>query len=280
MATGTTIAKTAPDPNDELLVAIINSKADFAILQEHGWYRVPVASTPRRWPPRWLAFYQTKVFGDEAYKVTYFGRVRRIHVATRQELFPEEPSGSKSDRRYYQIFLEALERRQEPIVSRKWRRIVFIPTTFAKFIAATEINDLYDDSPLEDALWAEFKRLNIHAERQMDVKAEQSRFMLDFAIYCAQGKINVETDGDTWHADRERIPQDNERNNALGAQGWHVLRFNGQQIRESLADYCLPQIVQTVNRLGGLADDGTAPPTLAVSPEGIAQQMTLFEDTP
>lgn len=69
-----------------------------------------------------------------------------------------------------------------------------------------------------------------------------------------------------------------ERNNALGAQGWHVLRFNGQQIRESLADYCLPQIVQTVNRLGGLADDGTAQPTLAVSCDGIAQQMTLFED--
>jgi hypothetical protein len=30
---------------------------------------------------------------------------------------------------------------------------------------ALEINDLYDESPLEDRLWAEFKRLQISAER-------------------------------------------------------------------------------------------------------------------
>ena len=49
----------------EVLVAIINSKRDFAIRQDEHWYRIPVDTAPRRWPPRWLAFYQTKVFGDE-----------------------------------------------------------------------------------------------------------------------------------------------------------------------------------------------------------------------
>lgn len=268
----------SPEPNDELLVGVINRKRDFALLKEQEWYRVPVDSAPRRWQPQWLAVYQTVNFGMEGGAINYYGRVREIRQVGRRELFPDEPTNRKSGRQYHQLFLESLEHRDTPIVSRRRRSIVFISTTLAKFARAEEINDLYDDSPLEDALWAEFKRLNIHAERQMDVKVGPARFMLDFAVYCAQGKINIETDGDTWHADRERIPQDNERNNALGAQGWHVLRFNGQQIREALADYCLPQIVLTVNRLGGLADDGTAPPTLAISSDGIAQQMTLFEE--
>jgi hypothetical protein len=65
---------------------------------------------------------------------------------------------------------------------------------------AVEINDLYDESPLEDRLWAEMKRLQIHAERQEFVRADQHDYALDFALYCALGKIDVETDGDTWHA--------------------------------------------------------------------------------
>lgn len=262
----------------ELLVGVINRKRDFAILQEYGWYRIPVASAPRRWPPQWLAFYQAANFGAEGSAIRYYGRVREIRTVGRRDLFPDEPTNAKSNRRYYQLFLESLERREPPIVSRRRRSIVFIPTTWAKFITATEINDLYDNSPLEDMLWEVFKRLSIPAERQMDVKVGPARYKLDFALYCMRGKIDIETDGDTWHAERERIPQDNERNNALETQGWHVLRFNGRQVREETADYCILQIVHAVNRLGGLADDGSAPPTLTVSSDGIAQQMTLFED--
>jgi very-short-patch-repair endonuclease len=263
----------------EMLVAILNRKDDWAILQEQGWYRIPIASAPKRWPPRWLAFYLTKTFGAEAFSIRYYGRVRQIKQAGRRELFPDESSGAKSDRRYYQIFVDSLETRETPIVSRRLRRIVFIPTTWAKFAAATEINDLFDDSPLEDRLWAELKRLNIPAERQMDIKTGQGRYMLDFALYCVSGKINLEADGDTWHATPAQIPQDNERNNLLASQGWHVLRFNGLQIREQMAEYCVPQVVNTIKRLGGLLDDGSHPPTLTVSSHGeIAQQMTLFEE--
>lgn len=43
---------------------------------------------------------------------------------------------------------------------------MFIPTTWEKFVNAVEINDLYDESSLEDQLWAQFKRLEISAERQ------------------------------------------------------------------------------------------------------------------
>jgi very-short-patch-repair endonuclease len=263
----------------ELLVAILNRPADLEIVEEQGWYRIPVASAPKRWPPQWLAFYQTKIFRDDAYQVNWYGKIREIRQVARRELLPDEPQNDKSDRRYYQVFLESLERRPQPIPSLRLRRIVFIPTTLAKFQSAREINDLYDDSPLEDRLWAELKRLGIPAERQMDITVTRSRFVLDFAVYCITGKIDLEADGDAWHADRERIPKDNARNNALESNGWHVLRFNGKQIREQMAEYCVPQVVQMVNRLGGLSDEVPAP-TLTVSGDGIAQQMRLFEDRP
>ncbi len=59
----------------QVLVAIMNNQSDFARLRDELWYRIPVESAPKRWPPRWLAFYQTKVFGSEAYAVRYYGRV-------------------------------------------------------------------------------------------------------------------------------------------------------------------------------------------------------------
>jgi hypothetical protein len=96
-------------------------------------------------------------------------------------------------------------------------------------------------------------------------------------LFCVDGQLDVETDGDTWHATPERIPEDNRRDNALQAAGWRVLRFNGRQIRESMSEYCVPQIARTVNTLGGLAEEGLQPRVFYQGPEGMAQQLSLFE---
>ena len=261
-----------------MLVAIINSKADFAILQEQSWYRIPVASAPRRWPPQWLAFYQTKIFEEQAHTVNYYGRVRDIEIVRRREMFPNEIPSANSEREYYRIRLDSLEKLERPIRSPRWRRIVFIPTTWQKFTRAVEINDLYDESPLEDRLWAELKRQKVSAEWQWDLKTSDARYLLDFAVFCLKGNIDVETDGDTWHASRQRIPRDNQRDNTLQSAGWHVLRFNGKQIRESLAQYCVPKITDMINRLDGLIDDGLVPRRFYNLPEGSGQQLGLFED--
>jgi len=263
----------------QVLVAILNNKADFGILQEQGWYRIPVAKVPKRWPPKWLAFYQTKVFGDEAFAVNYYGLVRDVRIVQRRELFPNELPNPKSDCQYYQIHLHSLERLPAPINSRQWRRIVFIPTTWQKFSQAAEINDLFDESPLEDRLWAELKRLQMAAERQWPLPLGEAWYFLDFALFCAKGQVDVETDGDTWHADKVRISEDNRRDNALQSAGWHVLRFNGRQIHESLSDYCVPQIAETINTLGGLTDEGLVPRVFYQRPEGLVQQMSLFEES-
>ncbi len=269
-------------PRGEVLVAIVNNLEDMRLAREAGWYRIPVASVRKWlrdcWPPRWLAFYQTKVFGPEAHAINYYAVVRDIRIASRMDLFPDTPRNHpKANRRYYQLLLGDLQPLPNPIVSRRLRRIVFIPTTLKKFEAAVEINDLWDESPLEDRLWAIFKQARIRAERQYPVEVEDRTYFLDFAIFCNEGKIDVETDGDTWHSDPQRIPLDNQRDTDLVSKGWHVMRFNTTQIHERPVDYCVSKVMTTINRLGRLDHTTGVPVRYDPSDPLGPQQLGLFD---
>lgn len=266
----------------EVLVAIMNNLHDFAIARDDHWYRVPVENVAKRlkdhWPPQWLAFYQTKDFGEEAFAVHYYAQVLAIRERGRRELFPDEPPNPKSHRRYYQVMLSPLQRLARPIISRRFRRVIFIPTTMAKLLTASELNDLWDESPLEDALWEEMKRRAIIAERQEYVEVNGTAYFLDFAIYCAKGKLDVETDGDTWHIERERARSDNVRDNDLETAGWSLLRFNTQQINEEMASYCLPTVVEKINNLGGIETTRLTPQFASLDPTGAPTiQAGLFD---
>jgi len=138
-------------------------------------------------------------------------------------------------------------------------------------------NDLYAESPLEDQLWVEFKRLEIGAERQEFVQVKKQIYALDFAIYCATGKIDVETDGDTWHATREQRKTDNVRDNALKTVGWRTFHFSTPQIKEQMEEYCAPTIVENINRLGGLDEGKTVPRKIDLKAPSGWQQLTLLD---
>ncbi len=269
-------------PHSEVLVAIVNNLEDMRLVCEAGWYRIPVSSAQRwlkdRWPPRMVAFYQTKVFGSEAYTIKYYAAVQDIRVASRTDLFPNTPSNDpKADRRYYQLLLGELQTLPHPIISRRLRRIVFIPTTLEKFRTAVEINDLWDESPLEDRLWSIFKRAQIHAERQYPIEVETHTYFLDFAIFCNEGKVNVETDGDTWHIGPESALVDRQRDNSLASLGWQVLRFNTAEIHERPIEYCVSKVMATINRLKGL-DDTTGVPVRYNPNDPLGpHQLSLFD---
>ncbi len=263
----------------EVLVAIMNKKLDFAILREQGWYRIPVSSVKKwlkeKWPPKYLAFYQTNPFGAEKHAINYYAEVTGIRRVHRYELFPNDPRDKKSEKYYYQIFVKPVRKLPKPIYSRRFRIIIFIPTTWEKFSNAIEINDLYDESSLEDKLWAEFKRHKIPAERQEFVEANGNDYALDFAIYCAKGKIDVETDGDFWHSNPQKAEKDNVRDTNLKVEGWQVLRFNTRQIEEQAADYCVSAVAEMINYFGGL-DEGMVIPR-KINLDGNSYQPSLFD---
>jgi len=120
--------------------------------------------------------------------------------------------------------------------------------------------------------------VQIKAERQEWITVKKRNYFLDFALYCSTGKIDVETDGDVWHANPERAAQDNLRDNDLETVGWKVLRFNSHQIREEMGEYCLPTIAENINRLSGVDEGGIVPRKIDLDAPDSAYQLGLFDD--
>ncbi len=244
---------------DELLVGIVNNISDYKIIHNQFWYRIPVDKADkllkRRWPPEWIAFYYTSSIVKYPQMILHYAKVSNIEVESRKELFPSEEKNYKTSRKYYKISFEGVRTLPRPILSRRWRRIIFIQTTFKKFIKAAEVNDLFDGSSLEDKLWAEFKRHLISAERQEAVKIYDKFYFLDFSIHCKKGKIDIETDGDKYHHNPEYAAKDNLRSNDLTSGGWSVIRFDSSQVREKMETYCIPTIKVYINKLGGIDFD-------------------------
>ncbi|MCK5737961.1 DUF559 domain-containing protein [bacterium] len=141
--------------------------------------------------------------------------------------------------------------------------------------SAVEINDLYDGSTLEDKMWVHLKLKKIPAERQEFIKIKNRNYFLDFSIYCASGKLNIETDGDRWHHNPEKAAKDNLRNNDLVSVGWQILRFSQLQIVKQMDKYCMPKIIDEINQLGGVfLAPGKFKPILPSNPD----QYFLFDN--
>lgn len=216
-------------PADQVLVALLNNERDLRIAREEHWYRIPVHAAPAFVRTcRILAFYQTKVFKTDGWAINYVADIHKRETVTRLDLFPYQPHHVRAHEPYWKLHLGEVRRLPQPIISRRGRRIVFISTIRDKFDHARELNDLFHDSPLEDRLWEMLKSERIEAERQVYESVGKKNYCLDFALFCQNGRVDVECDGDTWHATPEQIPQDNERNNDLEKKGWAVLRFNGK----------------------------------------------------
>jgi len=236
----------------DVLVAIMNNRRDFEIAKTGHWYRIPVKSAPKNiLEAEWLAFYQTKVFGEERWAIRYYAKINGCSTVRRRELLPDQPDHPRANNEYYRLDVGNLQRLTRPIVSQRGRFMVFIPTTWEKFQRAEEINDLFHESPLEDKLYEGLKGRGIETERQFFIRAERAQYCLDFAIFCEKGNIDVECDGDAWHSQSAAVKQDRKRNNALTSQGWAVLRFGSQELNTQLND-CLRQIESTIRRQGGI----------------------------
>lgn len=263
--------------DDLILIAVMNNGRDLHIANTEHWYRIPVKSAPKKLKQmRCLAFYLTKAFGDQKGTIPYWSEIKDIKIVKRSELLPKEDDHPKAKEEYYKLEIGELKRLSNPIISKRGRRIAFIPTTLNKFRSAKEINDLFHESPLEDKLWDEFKKDGIDAERQYYVAEGKKHYLLDFAIFCKDGGIDTECDGDTWHSQPDRIKKDNERDNLLTSNGWSVLRFSSNQINEGIP-YCIDTIKHTAIELGGpVIMDASSKDSSESIWSGL--QLDLFDD--
>jgi len=66
--------------NKDTLIALMNNKSDFSIAMNDLWYRIPVKSAPKIVKEnalKHIAFYQTKTFEEDAYKIQWHGAKER-----------------------------------------------------------------------------------------------------------------------------------------------------------------------------------------------------------
>ncbi len=55
------------------------------------------------------------------------------------------------------------------------------------------------------------------------------------------------------------------------------MRFGTTDIRERLADYCMPYIAEKINRLGGISEDRYVPRKIDLEADGT-YQIGLYDD--
>lgn len=255
-----------PEADSRVLVAYLPHPGDLDHAEKNGWYRIRSREMADRLRGgiksfSYLAFYQPQSFEDEKYCVRRFARIRGVSEARRVDLLPDQPHNPRADQLYYKLELGAIQVLEKPVLSDRARRILFIPTTWAKLRTSVEINELFVGSHIEDLLYRRLRNLELTPEREYFLTcADPTRpqrpkrsYFLDFALFCRDRHLDIETDGDTWHTGPRASVADNDRANLLEANRWHILRFNTAQIEQQM-DSALMMIREAVNHYGGVMD--------------------------
>ncbi len=152
-----------------ILVAILPSQRDFDIARLFGWYRIPLKSAPKVISVDYLAFYQTKAFGEsERWQIAYVAEILGHELTYRRDLIRDEPDHPRAHEEYFKLQIGPLERLNKPVPSGDWKRITFFYTTGHHFQTAHTVNDLVIKSQDErEILW--------HTLRERALKANEYR---------------------------------------------------------------------------------------------------------
>jgi hypothetical protein len=177
-------------PSDRVLVAIVNNQRDFAIARDRGWYRIPLKHAPTTTTEAAvLAFYFTKAFGDKRWAIHWYAPIHGHELVLRRHLLPDECDHPRAAERYYKIQLGPLMELEKPIPSLRWRRITFIETSWDRFVAAEEINNLYVSGA--DGLFVTLKEAGFQPEREFEVRQGSKTYTADLAIPCRDGTVAI-----------------------------------------------------------------------------------------
>lgn len=180
------------NPDDIVLVALVNSPRDLEIAERERWYRIPTRHAPKFFSgAQVLAFYLPAVFRERKWSIDTYALVRGHELVHRRDLLPEEANHPRADETYYKLQLGETAARVPPIRSKRGRRVLFLWTNWEKFSNAREWNDLYLRTPEHEKLYAALCAEDLDVEREMMVREGRARYRVDFLIHLPQGQIAV-----------------------------------------------------------------------------------------
>lgn len=174
--------------NALILVAILPSQRDFDIARLFGWYRIPLKNAPKVISVDYLAFYQTKAFGDaDRSQIAYVAEILGHELVRRKDLIRDEPDHPRAREEYFKIQIGPLQRLETPIPSSDWKRITFFYTTGEQFSGAKTINDLVIKSQdARQVLWHTLRERALQANEYRATELPQ--FLIDPAILALLGE--------------------------------------------------------------------------------------------
>jgi hypothetical protein len=179
-------------PEDRVFVAVMSRPKDFEIAQREGWYRLPEQQATAGAYFEYVAFYFTGAFAEHKWAIHYYARRLGHELVTRRDLLPDEPDHPRAGERYYKLQLGPLQRREPPIPSLRWRRISFIHTTWDRFEAAQEINDLFaEGDEFVDRLYHALREEGLAPERRYPVREAGFEYVADLAVPCREGVVGI-----------------------------------------------------------------------------------------
>ena len=220
-------------PEDRVLVAVMNRPKDFEFAQREGWYRLPERRVTAGVYFEYVAFYFTAAFAEHKWAIRYYARRLGHELVTRRQLLPDEPDHPRAGERYYKVQLGPLQRREPPIVSLRWRRISFIHTTWDRFQAAEEINDLFiEGDQFVDRLYHALRDSGLSPERQFPVRESGAEYVAALALPCRDGVVTLDVEG-----------------GELGRAAH--LRFSAEAVAGDL-EGCISAVQQAIGRRGGI----------------------------
>jgi hypothetical protein len=153
------------------LVVVVTNQRDWRRVIAEGWYRIPLRHAPHPVAAEYLAFYLTRPFGAAAWQIGSYAPVLRYTLMLRRELLPDEPDHPHADSHYYRIAVGPMRQLAEPILSRRLRRITFIPTTLGRLHTATDVAELWQIDDEQALLWTEFRDAAVKATRRLALEA-------------------------------------------------------------------------------------------------------------
>lgn len=180
------------NPDDTVLVALVNSPRDLEIAERERWYRIPARHAPKYFSgAQVLAFYLPGAFRERRWSIDTYALLRGHELVRRRDLFPDEAAHPRADELYYKLQLGESHPRVPPIVSKRGRRVLFLWTNWAKFSIAREWNDLYLRTPAHEKLYDALRADDMQVEREILVREGHARYRVDFLVYMPQGRIAI-----------------------------------------------------------------------------------------
>ncbi len=181
-------------PEDRVLVGVVNRVSDLEHARCDHWYRIPMARISRGLHTEYLAFFLSRNFGDKNGGIHYYARRTGHELVRRCDLLPDEPNHSRANDRYYKIQLGELRQKIPPVLNPTRRAVVFIHTTWDRFVAASQISELYSTADyFVDRVYYALRSAGVPAERYWEADQLTDDGGAQLHVSCERGEVIATT---------------------------------------------------------------------------------------